>query len=639
MQPEKLNGATEHPRQELIDFLQSNCPEIFTEGRIDPDRLKATLGEAVNDQNERYELNWAGKADCFRHLQEPITATLRPCREESVNFDETENLFIEGENLQVLKILQKSYFGKIKMIYIDPPYNTGNDSFIYPDRFQESQEEYLQRIGDKDEEGKLTQDGMFRKNSRDNGHYHSNWLSMMYPRLFLARNLLREDGVIFVSIDDNELSSLRLILDEVFGGENFVATISWRNVTDNNPTLINKDNEFIVVFAKNKQSLPQFWRSSVSEAKDLLLAEYHKVRDELGNDLEAIEKRVREFIRDNSEALANLTRYKLVDREGIYTGSESVHNPRAGGYQFDVEHPITKKKMRSPANGYRFPEPTFRTMERQGLILYGEDEKRIVKIKKYLKDFEDTFRSVITLDGRLGSYDVKRLFSTSSNLFNNPKPIELLKMIISFVSGENDIILDFFAGSCSTAHAVFELNRLDQKQRKSISIQLREDTDENSEAFQAGYQSIAEIGKKRIRLAGQQVLAEAKGSNLDIGFKVLKLSESNFKEWKVSANSGENLKPDTKPENLLYELILKSGLDLNVPVQAHRHDKKEFFRLDGGKLVICLEPALPESFLDHILTLSPQKFLCLDGAFAGDDQLKTNTALQMKERGIEFKVV
>ena len=289
-------------------------------------------------------------------------------------------------------------------------------------------------------------------------------------------------------------------------------------------------------------------------------------------------------------------------------------------------------------------------MERQGLILYGEDEKRIVKIKKYLKDFEDTFRSVITLDGRLGSYDVKRLFSTSSNLFNNPKPIELLKMIISFVSGENDIILDFFAGSCSTAHAVFELNRLDQKQRKSISIQLREDTDENSEAFQAGYQSIAEIGKKRIRLAGQQVLAEAKGSNLDIGFKVLKLSESNFKEWKVSANSGENLqlklaasvenvKPDTKPENLLYELILKSGLDLNVPVQAHRHDKKEFFRLDGGKLVICLEPALPESFLDHILTLSPQKFLCLDGAFAGDDQLKTNTALQMKERGIEFKVV
>lgn len=231
-----MDGKSLNVPEEKLKQLKEILPEAFTEYKIDWEKLKAALGDNIEFKNERYVLNWAGKSDAFRALQAPSTATLVPCQEESIHFDETDNIFIEGENLEVLKVLQKSYFGKIKMIYIDPPYNTGNDHFIYPDRFAESRDEYLSRIGDKDETGLMTREGLFRKNSKDSGHYHSNWLSMMYPRLFLARNLLRDDGVIFVSIDDNEVHNLRLLMNEVFGEENWIGTIIWKNVTDNNPT-------------------------------------------------------------------------------------------------------------------------------------------------------------------------------------------------------------------------------------------------------------------------------------------------------------------------------------------------------------------------------------------------------------------
>ncbi len=334
---------------------------------------------------------------------------MRPQRDLSINFDEAQHAFIEGENLEVLKVLQKAYFAKIKLIYIDPPYNTGSDSFVYPDRFQESKEEYLKRINDLADDGTLMREGYFQKNSKENGRYHSNWLSMMLPRLYIARNLLRDDGVIFVSCDDNEVHNLRCVMEEVFGDDNFVAIICWKNVTDNNPTLINKDNEFILCFAKSKTALPQAWKSHFSESKELLQAQYDASKAQ-GLKPDEIQSRIRDFIGDNVEVMGNLTRYKFVDQDGIYTGSESVHNPRPGGYDFEIEHPDTKRPMRKPANGYRFPIETFKDLDNQKRILYGEDEKRIVKIKKYLSEFEDTLRSVIVMDGRLGSYDFKRLF-------------------------------------------------------------------------------------------------------------------------------------------------------------------------------------------------------------------------------------
>lgn len=250
--------------EEKLGRLKEIIPEAFTENKIDWEKLKAALGDDIEFKNERYVLNWAGKSDAFRALQSPSTATLVPCKEESVNFDKTQNIFIEGENLEVLKVLQKSYFGKIKMIYIDPPYNTGNDNFIYPDKFAESREEYLNRIGDKDETGFMTREGLFRKNSKDSGHYHSNWLSMMYPRLFLARNLLRDDGVIFVSIDDNEVHNLRLLMNEVFGEENFLAQVIWDLKTGRQAGHFTKSHEYLVVFSKSKGTLDNFIHSVIN---------------------------------------------------------------------------------------------------------------------------------------------------------------------------------------------------------------------------------------------------------------------------------------------------------------------------------------------------------------------------------------
>src|SRR3972149_2011192 len=246
-----MNGKSLDITQERLNKLKEILPDAFTEGKIDWEKLQASLGENIEFKNERYVLNWAGKSDAFRVLQSPTTATLVPCEEESVNFDTTENIFIEGENLEVLKVLQKSYFGKIKMIYIDPPYNTGNDTFVYPDKFSETKEEYLNRIGDKDETGFMTREGLFRKNSKDSGHYHSNWLSMMYPRLFLARNLLRDDGIIFVSIDDNEVHNLRMVMNEIFGEENFVAEFVWKRRASSAlaEKLVSVDHDYLLVFA------------------------------------------------------------------------------------------------------------------------------------------------------------------------------------------------------------------------------------------------------------------------------------------------------------------------------------------------------------------------------------------------------
>jgi adenine-specific DNA-methyltransferase len=264
-----------------------------------------------------------------------------------VNFDTTENLIIEGDNLEVLKLLQKSYLGKIKMIYIDPPYNTGND-FIYPDNFGENLSTYLDYTGQVDNEGRK-----YGTNAETDGRFHSKWLNMVYPRLYLARNLLADDGVVFVSIDDNEVHNLRRVADDVFGEENRIGVISWKNVTDNNPTLITPDNEFIVCYAKSKASQPKSWKSANSISRDLLQAEYERLKS-VGNEPTEIQRLIREYISDNEEAVGFLTRYKFVDEDGVYTGSESVHNPSAGGYDFVVTHPVTKKEMRKPANGYRF---------------------------------------------------------------------------------------------------------------------------------------------------------------------------------------------------------------------------------------------------------------------------------------------
>lgn len=646
-----MDGKSLNITAEKLGQLKEILPEAFTENKIDWEKLKATLGENIEFKNERYVLNWAGKSDAFRVLQAPSTATLAPSKEESVNFDETENVFIEGENLEVLKVLQKSYFGKIKIIYIDPPYNTGNDNFIYPDRFAESREEYLSRIGDKDETGLMTREGLFRKNSKDSGHYHSNWLSMMYPRLFLARNLMRDDGVIFISIDDNEVHNLRLLMNEVFGEENWLGTIIWKNVTDNNPTRIAIEHEYITVYAKDVLKVNPIWKSSFSNVKELLIQKGKEIISRCKNEAE-LQHLYDQWYRINKQYLGQLDRYKYIDKDGIYTGSQSVHNPGKEGYRYDVIHPKTGKPCKQPLMGYRFPQDTMKDMLKNEKILFGENENKIIEIKLYVDQFEDKLSSVFVLDGRLGSYDIREIFPDIRRLFDNPKPVQILTHLLDFNLKENDTILDFFAGSCTTAHAVLELNKEDGGKRKFVCVQLPEKCEESSEAFKAGYKTIAEIGKERIRRVIKKIKEEQDGKldfegkgDRGLSFKVFKLRESNFKIWRTNIETEEELVAQMQQhlepldenaniEDVLYELLLKSGVSLTANIK----NEKGFILVNDDEVALMLEKA-DEKIIKQILAVKPKKVFTLDRLFKDNDKLKTNTALQMKDAGIEFKVI
>ena len=647
-----MDGKSFNITEEKLNKLKEIIPEAFTEGKIDWEKLKAALGEDVEFKNERYVLNWAGKSDAFRVLQSPTTATLVPCEEESVNFDNTENIFIEGENLEVLKVLQKSYFGKIKMIYIDPPYNTGNDTFIYPDKFSETREEYLNRIGDKDETGFMTREGLFRKNSKDSGHYHSNWLSMMYPRLFLARNLLRDDGVIFVSIDDNEVHNLRLLMNEVFGEENFLGQVVWKNATDNNPTRVAIEHEYVCIFTKNKEKCEAEWKSAISDIKDKLIEIGKKLISE-NKDLQSLRTAYDNWFKANKVFLGPLDRYKYIDDDGIYTGSQSVHNPGKEGYRYDVKHPVTKKPCKQPLMGYRFPEDTMKALLNEGKILFGQDESKIIELKVYAKDYQEKLTSVIELDGRLGAYDLKNIFPQSTRVFNNPKPIKFINSLFSFVLKDNDIILDFFSGSCTIAQAVLDLNKQDSGNRKFICVQLPEKCEEKSEAFKTGYKTIAEIGKERIRRVIKKIRKDQDGrldlngsiTKQDLGFKVFKLQKSNFKIWRTGIENEEqlikqlqkHLEPldeHAKTENVLYELLLKSGKPLTSKIIR----ENGYFLVNDDELILILEK-INEKTIKTVIAEKPEKVITLDRLFKNNDQLKTNTALQMKDAEIDFRVV
>ena len=584
-----------HIAQEKLSNLKKLFPEIFTEGKVDPEKLRLTIGEDLNIQNERYVLNWAGKSDAFRVLQTPTTATLAPTSEGINDFNQTQNVFIEGENLEVLKILQKSYYGKIKMIYIDPPYNTGSDEFIYPDKFSESKDDYLKRIGEKDEEGYLLKEGLFRKNSRESGQYHSNWLSMMYPRLFLARNLLKDDGVIFVSIDDNEVHNLRLLMNEVFGEENFVTQFVWNSSTGGGirSKYVNQSHEYALCYSKNIDCLPMFFSELSPEA----IKQYNK-KDEKG-----------------------------IYREKDFAWRNEGNNPNQ---QYYITCPDGSKVK--PQRGYmfRFIKGTFDEALKNNLVVFkqtdtgplvnemGKRAKYNIYIKKYLGNATGAPSSLIPKSivgiSNIGTEEIKYLFS--KDIFNNPKSTRYLKYLIKIGLSNKDIILDFFAGSGTTAHAVLDLNKEDGGNRKFICVQLAEKCKEDSEAYKAGYKNIADICKARIRrvikkiekerkenpdlfakakkkeIASSQacldgspaprndtVERDSRNDNIpDLGFKVFKLKQSNFKIWRGDViENGKDLarqmdafeepvKPEAKASNMVWEIMLKSGYDLNTKI-------------------------------------------------------------------------
>jgi len=631
IKPAKMNRQSLDIKQDKLEKLKQQFPEVFTEDKVDWEKLKATLGEDINFSNERYVLNWAGKSDAFRVLQTSTTATLIPDKNESVNFNNTEHVFIEGENLEVLKVLQKSYYCKVKMIYIDPPYNTGNDNFIYPDKFSESKEEYLKRIGDKDEAGYLLKEGMFRKNSKDSGHYHSNWLSMMYPRLFLAKNLLRDDGVIFVSIDDNEAHNLRLMMNEIFGEENFVGQLIWKKKAGGGSDIqyFAVDHEYVLVYAKNESAQERYFINMSKKQK----AEY-KYEDK------------------NSEKLGPYKRKNLY-QSGIETDRPNLRYP--------IIAPDGEEIL--PPTIWRWSKERFERAKSQGKIDFLKNKKGEWQVytKMYLHEGENGRmikpRSILCDVGftRTGNEEVKRLFG--AGYFDYPKPTGLIKFLMKIITLNDDIILDFFAGSATTAHAVLDLNKEDGGNRKFIMVQMPEKCDEKSEAYKAGYKTIADIGKERIRRVikkikenGKQVKLNGEDNKLDLGFKVFKLTPSNFKIWRGDLiENGEDLQKQLEAfvdpvregaseENMLFELLLKFGYDLNSKIEEKSCEGINYYSIDDGEMIIALA-GINEKTVKEIVGLKPMKVICLDRLFENNDQLKTNTVLQMKDAEIKFKTI
>ena len=642
----KVAGTSLNPQAEVLKQLKRLCPEVFADGKVDPDKLRRTLGEELIAGEEAYGLSWAGKSECFRHLQEPTSATLKPCPKESADFDKTENLFLEGDNLEVLKVLQRSYYGAVRMIYIDPPYNTGSDSFIYPDRFTEEREGYEQRAGIKDAEGFLIKDGFWRKNSRDAGHFHSNWLSMMYPRLFLARNLLRADGVIFVSIDDNEIHNLRMIMNEIFGEENFVANIVWQ-----------------------KTYSPANDKHGIDTMHDSILC-YQ--RSELGtiNFLPRTEKQDAAYKNPDNDPRGP---WKSVD------ATRAEHRDYAF---YPIETPSGKTVYPSKGRSWVFKKEEVPDLLKDNRLWFGPNGDSKPSIKRFLTEVKQgivptTWWSYTDAGHNdTAKKELKALFPDNMP-FETPKPTQLIQRMLQLATGssEGDIVLDFFAGSCTTGQSVMAMNAEDGGKRQFICVQMAEPCAEDSEAYKAGFKSIAEIGKERIRRAAKKIKSEVDGfikdqknnpklfedenlkskienlKSIDLGFKVFKLAESNFKQWRQNVATTEKLKDqlfefvDNKKKaaqanDMLYEIILKhSRFDLNVPAEELSFDGVSYCRLADGSEIICLAERITRKFVDKILKDHPQKFTCLDSAFANNDQLKTNTALQLEAGKIEFKVI
>ena len=636
-----MDGKSLDIKQEKIERLKELLPEVFTEKKIDWEKLKATLGEHVEFKNERYVLNWAGKSDAFKVLQALTTATLAPDRNESIDFDNTGNVFIEGENLEVLKVLQKSYFGKIKMIDIDPPYNTGNDNFIYPDRFSETKEEYLERIGDKDELGYMTREGLFRKNSKDSGHYHSNWLSMMYPRLFLARNLLKDDGVIFVSIDDHEVHNLRMIMNEVFGEENFLAQVVWDLKTGRQAGHFTRSHEYLIVYARNKENLENFNAIETGNIIHGALKKISKANPPSEIKFPAgIEFEGKDTVFKGE--LGGSEKQFIISDEMIFKNGK-LHKPvvlKAGWAMKNQVINWLEGKETCDTKGQKVVRFYFNS---QGILFY-EKEREKYNPKTVWSGLATTKQGTDCLRELMGV----------ENLIEFPKPINLIEHSINFVTKgtKNSIILDFFSGSCTTAHAVLDLNKQDNGNRKFICVQLPEKCDEKSEAFKAGYKTIADIGKERIRRVIKKIKESEnrklpfEKSKQDLGFKVFKLQPSNFKIWQGDGIENgkqlekhlqlhlDSIKKDASEEYMLYELLLKSGRDLNSKIE----NTDNYYRINDGEMVIAISK-IDEKIVDSILEVKPQIFITLDKLFENNDQLKTNTALQMKDASIEFKVV
>ncbi|MCD6390005.1 MAG: site-specific DNA-methyltransferase [Desulfobulbaceae bacterium] len=607
---DKLKMQSPDLVDENIEKIAELFPNCITEDRdengtvrraVDFDLLRQELSATlVEGPQERYTLSWPGKNKAILTANAPIAKTLCPCEEESVDFDNTKNIFIEGDNLDVLKLLQETYLNKVKMIYIDPPYNTGND-FIYDDDFAENADEFLKRSNQKDEEG-----NRLMANTESNGRFHSDWLSMMYPRLKLSRNLLRNDGVIFISIDDGEVHNLRKACDEVFGESNFIANVVWQKKysPQNDAKYFSDSHEHILLYAKNKLSYTVGLLPRTDEAN---------------------------------------ARYKNPDNDprGPWKSSDLTRQEYRQNDDYEIVNPANGRVFRPPqGNSWGRPKANVEQMIKDNRIWFGPNGGSVPSIKRFLSEVKQGItpqtiwmRSEVG-DTQEGKKLVKDIFKNAT-IFETPKPPRLIeRQLLTAKFGDDDIALDFFAGSSTTAHAVMQLNAKDGGNRKFIMVQLPESCDEKSEAFKAGFKTIAEIGKERIRRAGRKIKEESPitTKDLDIGFRVFKVDTSNMKDVYYTPDEltqdnlelfKDHIKPDRRPEDLLFQVFLDWGLDLSLSIAKETIDGKTVFIVDTNALVACFDSGINEELVRKLAVYKPLRAVFRDDAF-GSDSVKIN---------------
>ncbi len=580
---------------EKIGALFPNCvtETIGKDGKpkkaINFEILKQMLSSDVLEGSEAYEFTWVGKKAAMVEVNKPIRKTLRPCKEESVNWDTTENLYIEGDNLEVLKLLQESYLGKVKMIYIDPPYNTGND-FIYRDDFKQDMEDYNEDLGLFDEDGNR----MF-KNTESNGRYHSDWCSMIYSRLTLARNLLSNDGAIFISIDDNEQENLKKICDEVFGGSNFIAQVIWERAYApvNLKKHFSESHDYIICYAKN------------------------------------IETAICNGLPKTSEAL---DRYKNPDNDprGVWKAADATVGPAIP----DKVYPFTLPSGRvvEPSSGrcWLYSKEKFQELIKDNRVWFGPDGNSAPSIKKFASEVKSTMTPMTIWKytevghSQDAAKKLMQLFDGKS-YFDYPKSVDLLKRCLQLYSKDECIVLDFFSGSATTAHAVMQLNTEDGGNRKFIMVQLPEETDEKSEAYKAGYKNICEIGKERIRRAGKNILSKNPNASIDVGFRVLKLDSTNMNDVYYAADEysqdllsrmESNVKAERTDLDLLFGCLLEWGLPLSMPYTSETIEGYTVHTYNEGDLIACFDENIPESVIKTIAKRQPLRAVFRDSSFA-----------------------
>ena len=683
--PEIMDGMSMDLERANMDKLRSVFPECFAEGKLDIDKLLSLCGEYVSNDFEKYKFEWKGKAECLRLAQKRSSGTLRPCPEESVNWDSTQNLYIEGDNLEVLKLLQTAYYRKVKMIYIDPPYNTGND-FVYADDFADPMARYKE----------VTQQTT-KSNPETMGRFHTNWLNMMYPRLRLAANLLRDDGVIFISIDDAELYNLKKICDEVFGEENYVATLVYDKNRKNDAKYFSVGHEYMLVYFKSAATIYErgIILRATKEGIDEVKTEFERLRKLHNDNWDLVNEGLKELYKSwpEGDERKSLARFTRVDEKGPYRDDGNINWPGGGGPMYDVLHPVTGKVCKKPVSGWRYPTPE-RLQEEvdKGHVVFGKDETTVPRIRMNLFESDkEVMRSVHFSYAQTATNEFTRIFN-GKRVFDNPKPISDIRRLIDYltVKDDGDIVLDFFSGSATTAHAVMELNASDGGNRKFILVQLPELCSEKSEAFKAGYTNICEIGKERIRRAGKRIaeikvetelgekredgyiiledfLPELKEAeiaraelqlkklppNLDVGFRVFKLDSSNLHTWNstpIDEMSMDDLldrmntmvnrvKANRSYMDMVCEIMLKLGIPLTSTINKVAVNAKSAYVVKGDSLLlVCLAADIAPEDVEAMAGYAPAKVVISRDSFANDTAM-ANAHYILRDRGIELKLV